>query len=28
MVNELNAWIDKTLGYRASHPDFTQLDDL
>ncbi|MFJ2536695.1 hypothetical protein [Pseudomonas sp. NPDC087614] len=28
MVNELNAWIDKTLGYRASHPDFTQMDDL
>jgi hypothetical protein len=28
MVNELNAWIDRTLGYRASHPDFTQLDDL
>ncbi len=28
MVNELNAWIDKTLGYRAAHPDFTQLDDL
>lgn len=22
MVNELNAWIDKTLGYRAAHPDF------
>ncbi|MHC8305594.1 hypothetical protein [Pseudomonas sp. PB3P13] len=20
-VNELNAWIDKTLGYRAAHPD-------
>ncbi|MBX9404719.1 hypothetical protein K5E40_03385 [Pseudomonas baetica] len=28
MVNELNAWIDKTLGYRASHPDLTQMDDL
>jgi hypothetical protein len=28
MVNELNAWIDKTLGYRASHPDFPTLDDL
>jgi hypothetical protein len=28
MVNELNAWIDRTLGYRATHPDFTQLDDL
>ncbi len=28
MVNELNAWIDRTLGFRASHPDFTQLDDL
>lgn len=28
MVNELNAWIDKTLGYRAAHPDFTQLEDL
>ncbi|WP_434597373.1 hypothetical protein J3Q09_11270 [Pseudomonas sp. R4-83] len=28
MVNELNAWIDRTLGYRASHPDLTQLDDL
>ncbi|MCU1761619.1 hypothetical protein NTD84_18095 [Pseudomonas sp. 14P_8.1_Bac3] len=27
MVNELNAWIDKTLGYRASHPDVLQLDD-
>ncbi|MEJ5059972.1 MULTISPECIES: hypothetical protein [unclassified Pseudomonas] len=26
MVNELNAWIDKTLGYRAAHPDF--LDSL
>lgn len=22
MVNELNAWIDKTLGFRAAHPDF------
>ena len=28
MVNELNAWIDKTLGYRASHPDFPSLEDL
>jgi len=28
MVNELNAWIDKTLGYRAFHPDFAPLDDL
>ncbi|MCF4998536.1 hypothetical protein GIW70_02890 [Pseudomonas syringae] len=28
MVNELNAWIDRTLGYRATHPDFTQLDDI
>jgi len=28
MVNELNAWIDKTLGYRAAHPDFSQLEDL
>ena len=28
MVNELNAWIDKTLGYRASHPDFPSLDDI
>ena len=27
MVNELNAWIDKTLGYRASHPEELQLDD-
>lgn len=27
MVNELNAWIDRTLGYRASHPDVLQLDD-
>ncbi|MHC8287329.1 hypothetical protein ACYZUD_11000 [Pseudomonas sp. XS1P51] len=27
MVNELNAWIDKTLGYRASYPDILQLDD-
>ena len=27
-VNELNAWIDKTLGYRASHPDFLQLEDV
>nr|WP_189691371.1 MULTISPECIES: hypothetical protein [Pseudomonas] len=28
MVNELNAWIDRTLGYRATYPDFTQLADL
>jgi len=28
MVNELNAWIDKTLGYRAAHPDFPQLEDV
>ena len=28
MVNELNAWIDRTLGYRAAHPDFSQLEDL
>ncbi|MNG15881.1 hypothetical protein D3C84_997400 [compost metagenome] len=28
MVNELNAWIDKTLGYRASHPDFPALEGL
>ncbi|MEB0048497.1 MULTISPECIES: hypothetical protein [unclassified Pseudomonas] len=28
MVNELNAWIDKTLGYRASHPDFPALEDV
>ncbi len=28
MVNELNAWIDKTLGYRASHPAFPPLEDL
>lgn len=27
MVNEVNAWIDKTLGYRALHPDELQLDD-
>lgn len=27
MVNELNAWIDKTLGYRASYPEELQLDD-
>lgn len=26
-VNELNAWIDKTLGYRAAHPDQLPLDD-
>jgi len=24
MVNELNAWIDKTLGYRATHPEFPE----
>ena len=28
MVNELNAWIDKTLGFRPSHPDFPSLEDL
>jgi len=28
MVNELNAWIDKTLGYRASHPDFLPLEEV
>nr|WP_207204067.1 hypothetical protein [Pseudomonas sp. TH31] len=28
MVNELNAWIDKTLGYRAAHPDFPQREDV
>lgn len=28
MVNELNAWIDKTLGYRAAHPDFLALEDV
>lgn len=28
MVNELNAWIDNKLGYRASHPDFPSLEDL
>lgn len=28
MVNELNAWIDRTLGYRASHPDFQFLEDI
>ncbi|MBV4487948.1 hypothetical protein HU727_020385 [Pseudomonas sp. SWRI153] len=28
MVNELNAWIDRTLGYRATHPDFTHLEDI
>jgi hypothetical protein len=27
MVNEVNAWIDKTLGYRAAHPDFPHLED-
>ncbi|MCW8277682.1 hypothetical protein IMF27_20465 [Pseudomonas sp. PCH199] len=25
MVNELNAWIDRTLGYRAAHPDFSEI---
>ncbi len=24
MLNELNAWIDRTLGYRATHPDFME----
>lgn len=28
MVNELNAWIDRTLGFRAFHPDFLQLEDV
>ena len=28
MVNELNAWIDSKLGYRASHPDFSLLEEL
>jgi hypothetical protein len=28
MVNELNAWIDRTLGYRATHPDFCELEDV
>ncbi|MHC8314805.1 hypothetical protein [Pseudomonas sp. LB3P31] len=28
MVNELNAWVDKTLGYRAAHPDFTLIEDV
>lgn len=28
MVNELNAWIDRTLGYRASHPDVLPVDDI
>lgn len=27
-VNELNAWIDRMLGYRAAHPDVVQLDDV
>ncbi|MGE8064890.1 hypothetical protein [Pseudomonas sp. NPDC089569] len=27
MVNELNAWIDKTLGYRAAHPEFVDSLD-
>jgi hypothetical protein len=25
MVNELNAWIDRNLGYRATHPDFPPM---
>jgi hypothetical protein len=25
MVNELNAWIDRKLGYRATHPEFPDL---
>jgi hypothetical protein len=25
MVNELNAWIDRTLGYRAAHPEFPEV---
>jgi hypothetical protein len=28
MVNELNAWIDKTLGYRAVHPDFEPMESV
>jgi hypothetical protein len=28
MVNELNAWIDKTLGYRAAHPDELLVEDV
>lgn len=28
MVNELNAWIDRTLGYRAAHPDVLQVEDV
>ncbi|WP_201188851.1 hypothetical protein [Pseudomonas fluorescens] len=28
MVNELNAWIDRTLGYRAAHPDVVHLEDV
>lgn len=28
MVNELNAWLDNTLGYRAAHPDLEQLEDV
>lgn len=28
MVNELNAWIDRTLGYRAAHPVFVPLEDV
>ena len=28
MVNELNAWIDRTLGYRATHPDFCEQEDV
>lgn len=27
MVNELNAWIDKTLGFRATHPDFVPSEE-
>lgn len=28
MVNELNAWIDRKLGYRATHPDFCEQEDV
>lgn len=28
MVNELNAWIDKTSGYRAAHPEALPVDDV
>ncbi|AWY39766.1 hypothetical protein DKY63_07570 [Pseudomonas putida] len=28
MVNELNAWIDKTLGYRALHPEILSVEDI